>query len=117
MNENETKNLQNFIELRVREIFDNFDREFLEWNPDALARILANELSREYTIKQKWDEPKFIIVPEDERPPCCHGCDNEFGTCGTPCVNCSIMEKFSEEYDITLWALGKYRIYEKSGLS
>ena len=113
MEENEFKNFRNFIELKLRDCFVQFDRNFIKWNSDSFADLIAKELHREYQIRQKWNQPRFIIIPENERPPCCHGCDNEYGTCGTPCSNCPSIEKFNQEWNDLIWVLEKFRICER----
>ncbi len=113
MNDNEFKNFRNFIELKLRDCFDNFERDFIKWSSDSFADLIARELHREYQIKQKWDESRFLVVPENERAPCCHGCENEFGDCGTPCVNCSSIEKFNREWKNIMWVPNKFSLYER----
>ena len=113
MKDNEFKNFKNFVELKLRELFDNFDRDFIKWDVESFARVISQEIHREYQIKQKWDTKNWLLVPEDERPPCCHGCFNEFESCGTPCVNCQLAEQFDREWTIILVVPNRYRIYEK----
>ncbi len=113
MNESELKNFKNFVELRLRECFDGFDRDFIKWSPNAFADIIARDIHRSYQIKQKWDKDKFLLVPENEHHPDCHGCDNEFGTCGTPCANCDIADKTNKEWKVIFWVPEKFRIFER----
>ena len=113
MENNELKNLKNFIELKLRECFSHYERDFIKWSADSFADLIARELHREYHIKQKWDENKYLLIPEMEHHPLCHGCENEFGTCGTPCTMCSIADKIQKEWKIVLVIPGKFRICEK----
>ena len=102
------------MELKLRELFDGFDREFIKWDVESFARIISQEIHREYQIKQKWDDQKFIIVPEMENHPLCHGCFNEFESCGTPCVTCDISDKINKEWKMIFMMPKKFRIYERT---
>ena len=113
MEENEFKNFRNFVELRLRDCFGQFERGFIKWNTDSFADIIAREIHREYHIKQKWDKQKYLLVPWSEQHPLCHGCENEHGTCGTPCTVCPTADKIQNEWDMTLWITNKYRIFER----
>lgn len=113
MEKNELQNFKNFVELKLRECFGSFDRGFIKWNPDSFADILAREIHREYQIKQKWEQNKFLLIPEKEMHPYCHGCDNEFGTCGTPCTACDIADKINKEWKLIFYVPDKFRILER----
>ena len=114
MKESDYKNFKNFVELKLRELFDNFDRDFIKWDVESFARIIAQEIHGEYKITQKLDTANWLLVPEDAMNPCCHGCFNEFESCGTPCGTCQLAEQFDREWKIILRVPNKYRIYEKS---
>ena len=114
MKKNEFQNLKNFIELRLRECFDGFDRDFIKWSPDAFADIISKAIHREYQIKQKWDKAKYLVVPMNENHPNCHGCDNEFGDCGTPCTICDIADKTNKEWKVIFWVPDKFRVFERT---
>lgn len=34
------------------------------------------------------------------KPPCCIGCSNYDGWCGTPCVDCDIIAIFNNEWEV-----------------
>lgn len=117
MNENETENFTDFIELKLREYAEwirEYGEDILDADKPMLADHLSSKIRLKFYVKQKFEEERFLLIPENEAVPVCVGCFNEFGSCGTPCVNCPTIEKFNKKWKISFWVPDKYRVYEKS---
>ena len=113
MKDTELQNFKNFVELKLRECFDQYERDFIKWSADSFADLIAREIHQNYQVKQKWDSQKWVLVPENEVHPYCHGCGNELGTCGTPCTACSTSDRIEREWKVIFWIPDKFRIYER----
>ena len=57
---------------------------------------------------------KYLLV--ENRPPCCDDCGNKDGWCGTPCVNCDIIDKFKEEWEVYLYVPNQFIVYNKKAV-
>lgn len=105
------------------EEFKRFMTEKLKWlkkecstifkNPNEIAQFLAPRIREIYSVKIRLLPEKYLFVPEGERLPCCKGCSNEFGSCGTPCVSCEKMEAFQKDWTWHLWLPNEYSVYKR----
>ena len=63
--------------------------------------------------KKYYFQEVFEFGEERGSLPCCKGCFNEYGSCGTPCVECSIRKEWDEQWTPALVLWNKYWIWER----
>lgn len=56
---------------------------------------------------------KYYLQEWETRIPVCHGCFNEFGDCGTPCIDCERYKAWTDEWVDDLMVNGKYVVYRR----
>ena len=78
-----------------------------------VANFLHAEIRKEYDVIKRETPHRFWFLSEDSSSPKCRGCFNEFGSCGTPCVNCEDAEKFGKEWEVLMWVPDKFRVLER----
>ena len=49
----------------------------------------------------------------NQKIPVCKGCFNEFGNCGTPCVDCERAKAWHEEWVVELTVFEKYIVWRR----
>ena len=80
---------------------------------EDVADYLFHEIRKEFDVIKRETPTRFLFLSEDASSPECRGCFNEFGGCGTPCVNCDDAEDYRENWEILMWVPDKFRVLER----
>jgi len=81
---------------------------------ETQADNIAADLRRRFNVKPRYTRRSdFILVQYGEAIPPCKGCFNEYGGCGTPCVNCKKAEDFYKKWKTVLHT-DEFTVYKKN---
>ena len=109
MSEDEVSLLKKNVELYIR----HFEETFEALGAEDKANFIVDKIRGDGYEIRRWKKPRqYLLIEENERPPCCHGCFNEFGSCGTPCVDCKDFEAFKVNWDWMLFMSNMFTIYK-----
>ena len=118
MDEEFKKEIENAVRYAVDFIKEyGEDRDSLSY-PEFLSQFIASKLRERFWFKEKYSHlglGNYMLLEENDVNPCCIGCFNERGTCGTPCCTCEKIEAFNKKWAADLYLPGKYRVLKTIG--
>ena len=103
------------FEALMRELLEGFKKECpsLWKHPHYIAEFLARRIRESYDVEKRDYKEPYLLIAEGVRLPCCRGCGNEFGSCGTPCWNCEKKAEFEKEWTWYLWLPNQFGVWKR----
>jgi len=108
MNAEDIEEFTGFLENLIRD----YREEGIEIIPFT-SNSLANQIREKYSVQKRDYQESYVLVEEEQAAPCCKGCPNELGPCGTPCNDCEKWETWRKEWMWEMYVPNKFSIWRR----